>query len=357
MRGPGSLTALGAAAAVLLSTSPAAASGWTIVPSPPSDGGFFNAVSARTDTDAWAVGDLSATTPLTARWNGTSWSQVPGPTVTGATNTVLNAVSAASAADAWAVGRATQSLVTSSLAAHWNGTAWTVVPTPQIAGSVLTSVVDISPADAYAIGSPAEALHWNGTAWSVFAVPAPGGATPALLSAVAARSASDVWIAGQYFDTAKNASEPFIAHFNGTAWSPGHVPANGAEFFGLTAFSALIAAFTANIIKPIVARAQGSHSVGLGVQLGQKGNTATFLNFGGLISAIIYFIVFMLVVYFVIIVPYRHIQSRRGQTVFGDPAPVKTCPYCLSSDLPVKASKCKYCGSEQPEDTQEPAAA
>ena len=114
------------------------------------------------------------------------------------------------------------------------------------------------------------------------------------------------------------------------------------------AFSALIAAFTADIIKPIVARAQGSHSVGLGVQLGSDHNPATFLNFGALISALIYFFIFMLVVYFVIIVPYRHVQKRRGVTVFGDPAPAKTCPYCLSEDLPVAASKCKYCGSEQP---------
>ena len=114
------------------------------------------------------------------------------------------------------------------------------------------------------------------------------------------------------------------------------------------AFSALIAAFTADIIKPIVARAQGSHSVGLGVQLGSDHNPATFLNFGALISALIYFFIFMLVVYFVIIVPYRHTQKRRGVTVFGDPAPAKTCPYCLSEDLPVAASKCKYCGSEQP---------
>ena len=114
------------------------------------------------------------------------------------------------------------------------------------------------------------------------------------------------------------------------------------------AFSALIAAFTADIIKPIVARAQGSHSVGLGVQLGSDHNPATFLNFGALISALIYFFIFMLVVYFVIIVPYRHVQKRRGVTVFGDPAPAKTCPYCLSEDLPLAASKCKYCGSEQP---------
>ena len=114
------------------------------------------------------------------------------------------------------------------------------------------------------------------------------------------------------------------------------------------AFSALIASFTANIINPVVARAQGGHSVGLGVQLGSDNNHATFLNFGALISSIIYFIVFMLVVYYVIVVPYRRIQTKRGVTVFGPPPPVKTCPACLSSDLPEAALKCKYCGTDQP---------
>jgi len=113
------------------------------------------------------------------------------------------------------------------------------------------------------------------------------------------------------------------------------------------AFSALIASFTANIINPIVSRAQGSNSVGLGVQLG-SGGKATFLNFGGFISSIIYFVVFMLVIYYVIVVPYRRIQARRGVTAFGPPAPVKTCPACLSADLPAEASKCKYCGTDQP---------
>jgi large conductance mechanosensitive channel len=117
------------------------------------------------------------------------------------------------------------------------------------------------------------------------------------------------------------------------------------------AFSALIAAFTANIIGPIVARAQGGHSVGLGIQLGNDNNHATFLNIGALISAIIYFIVFMLVVYYVIVVPYRRIQARRGITVFGPAAPVKTCPACLSADLPEAALKCKYCGTDQPTPT------
>ena len=114
------------------------------------------------------------------------------------------------------------------------------------------------------------------------------------------------------------------------------------------AFSALIAAFTSNIINPIVSRFEGNNAVGLGVQLGNHSNKATFLDFGGLISAIIYFIIFMLVVYYVIVVPYRRIQAKRGVAVFGPPAAVKTCPACLSADLPAAASKCKYCGTEQP---------
>ena len=114
------------------------------------------------------------------------------------------------------------------------------------------------------------------------------------------------------------------------------------------AFSTLIQAFTTNVINPLISRAEGAHAIGLGVQLGQAGNKATFLNFGGFISAAVYFVIFMAVVYFVIVVPYKAFSARRGQAVFGDPAPTKTCPACLSADLPVAASKCRYCGTDQP---------
>jgi large conductance mechanosensitive channel len=117
------------------------------------------------------------------------------------------------------------------------------------------------------------------------------------------------------------------------------------------AFSGLITAFTTNIINPIVSRFQGGKSRGLGVQLGAPNNVKTFINFGSFISAVIYFVIFIAVVYFLIVVPYKHVQARRGQVVFGDPAPVKTCPFCLSSDLPAAASKCKYCGTDQPTTT------
>jgi large conductance mechanosensitive channel len=112
------------------------------------------------------------------------------------------------------------------------------------------------------------------------------------------------------------------------------------------ALSMLVSAFTTNIINPIVARFQGSNSSGLGVNLGKT--NATFVNFGALISAIIYFIIFMMVIYFIIVVPYRTLQKRRGVTVFGDPPPVKTCPACLSADLPVAATRCKYCSIDLP---------
>jgi large conductance mechanosensitive channel len=112
------------------------------------------------------------------------------------------------------------------------------------------------------------------------------------------------------------------------------------------AFSALITSFTANIINPIIQSFTGG-KVGLGFQI-RSGNPKTVVDFGAFISAIIYFVIFIAVVYFLIIVPYKAVQARRGQVVFGDPAPVKTCPACLSGDLPAAASKCKYCGTEQP---------
>ena len=112
------------------------------------------------------------------------------------------------------------------------------------------------------------------------------------------------------------------------------------------AFSGLILAFTTNIINPIIQSFTGSKN-GLSVQI-RSGNPKTVVDFGAFISAVIYFVIFVAVVYFLIVVPYKMVQARRGQVVFGDPPDVKTCPACLSGDLPAAASKCKYCGTEQP---------
>ncbi|RLU81186.1 mechanosensitive ion channel protein MscL [Streptomyces griseocarneus] len=114
------------------------------------------------------------------------------------------------------------------------------------------------------------------------------------------------------------------------------------------AFSTLIKAFTDFVVNPIIARAQGGRSLGLGWQLGRTGNKATYLDLGSFISALVYFIIFMAVVYFFIVVPYKHVQARRGITAFAEPGPLKTCPACLSEDIPEAARKCRYCGTDQP---------
>ncbi len=107
------------------------------------------------------------------------------------------------------------------------------------------------------------------------------------------------------------------------------------------AFSGLIKSFTDNIITPLVNAVGGGGTTGLGVHVNGQ-----LINFGAFISAIVYFVIFMAVIYFVIVVPYRTYMAHRGQTVFGDPAPTKTCPFCLSGDLPVAATKCLHCASE-----------
>lgn len=106
------------------------------------------------------------------------------------------------------------------------------------------------------------------------------------------------------------------------------------------AFSTLIKAFTDNIITPLVNAAGSGGTTGLGFHANGQ-----LVNIGAFISAVIYFAIFMAVIYFLIVVPYRAVQRRRGVTVFGDPAPAQTCPACLSEGLPVGATKCRYCGT------------
>jgi large conductance mechanosensitive channel len=109
------------------------------------------------------------------------------------------------------------------------------------------------------------------------------------------------------------------------------------------AFSTLIKSFTDNIITPLVNAAEGGNAVGQGLGWTINGQRITI---GSFISAIIYFVIFMAVIYFVLVVPYRAYMRRRGVSVFGEPDPTKTCFACLSDDIPVGATKCRHCSSE-----------
>lgn len=107
------------------------------------------------------------------------------------------------------------------------------------------------------------------------------------------------------------------------------------------AFSTLVKAFTDAVITPLVNAAGGGGTNGLGFHV-----RGQLVDFGAVVSAIVYFIVFVAVVYFAIVVPYRSYQRRRGVAVFTEPAPTKACPACLSDGLPLEATKCRYCATE-----------
>src|SRR5262249_7804480 len=73
------------------------------------------------------------------------------------------------------------------------------------------------------------------------------------------------------------------------------------------AFSTLVSAFTGAVITPLVNAAGGGGANGLGVRVNGE-----LLDFGSLISAIIYFIVFVAVGYFPILLPYPPYPPERG---------------------------------------------
>ena len=109
------------------------------------------------------------------------------------------------------------------------------------------------------------------------------------------------------------------------------------------AFNTLIQSFTSNIVSPLINALAGSNGSNFGVGWTVNGQ---WINVGNFISAIIYFVIFMGVIYFVLVVPYRSYMAKHGTTVFGVPVPTpptKTCPECLSSDLPLAATRCRHC--------------
>jgi hypothetical protein len=106
---------------------------WSRDTSPsPGSVSYLHAVTARTVTDAWAVGydrnRAGLLDTLILHWDGTRWSRVSSPNTASAFNYLFQ-VSADSARDAWAVGyycvrNCNKNEIDHSLILHWNGTAW-----------------------------------------------------------------------------------------------------------------------------------------------------------------------------------------------------------------------------------------
>lgn len=105
------------------------------------------------------------------------------------------------------------------------------------------------------------------------------------------------------------------------------------------AFGALVTAFVADIITPLIAAIFGQPDFSA---LKFTINGSQFL-YGAFINAVISFLLIALAIYYVVVVPMNHIKAARER---GQDPTVKECPECLS-EIPIKARKCAYCGSEQ----------
>jgi hypothetical protein len=219
-------------------------------------------VAALSPANAWAVGVNCASGggcglpqsggPLIVHWTGTGWTNAAVSGLGSSVQANFEAVSADSPNDVWAVGflATTTSPYETSLIAHWNGSAWSVSRSG-FAGGWLYGVSAISADDVWAVGYENNMtgsfrtliVHWNGAAWSRVAAPSPGGTSGlgAQLTAVTSVSADDVWAVGRYKTDANPYGVRLILHWNGTAWSRVASPnphSTGSELNGVSALSA-----------------------------------------------------------------------------------------------------------------------
>ena len=213
---------------------------WAIRPTPnPSDArgdSDLAGTSCTSATACTAVGSYSAGRDVTLaqRWNGTGWTVQSTPNPTGADSSHLNDVSCTSVTACTAVGSYTSYVGTTgkqaTLAERWDGTAWTIQPTPELAGpngSSLEGVSCTSATACTAVGSYRNsagklvtlAERWDGTAWTVQSTPNPtgaGGSSPSLQD-VSCTSATACTAVGDFYNSSGTAVT-LAERWNGTSW-------------------------------------------------------------------------------------------------------------------------------------------
>ncbi|HVF98410.1 MAG TPA: hypothetical protein VND68_01120, partial [Chloroflexia bacterium] len=119
-------------------------------------------VTALAPNDAWAVGTQTQngrTLTLIERWNGSAWTVVPSPNTTRTENT-LHRVAATAPDDVWAVGRASTGSDAQPLVLHFDGAAWTNVTLPRVNArfSELVSIATVpGSTEIWAVGAYADA--------------------------------------------------------------------------------------------------------------------------------------------------------------------------------------------------------
>jgi hypothetical protein len=143
-------------------------------------GGFLASVSCASRTSCaavWAVqvgaGANVHFVAVAERWNGASWTIQRTPNRAGANFNELSSVSCATSNRCTAVGDVVGGAVgEAALAEGWNGTRWSIEPTP--AAGAVSDLTGVSCPDSTAcvavglgIGDAALTERWNGTRWRI----------------------------------------------------------------------------------------------------------------------------------------------------------------------------------------------
>ena len=106
------------------------------------------------------------------------------------------------------------------------------------------------------------------------------------------------------------------------------------------AFNAVIHSFVADIITPLIAAAGGTASfANLHATIG-----STAITYGAFLNSVISFIVIAAVVYYLLVAPMARIIAHRDR---NRAATERDCPECLSQ-IPVAATRCKFCTATVP---------
>jgi hypothetical protein len=206
---------------------------WTdVVTSLPADANLYDVAAVASD-DVWAIGSRHPDnfSPFAAHWDGASWSSVPVPNP-GQPGAELLGVTALASDDVWAVGwrEGTVPFENKTLIEHWDGSAWTVVPSPSAdLGQQLNEVSGSSATDVWAVGwhqswtgqhgeitNAPLIQHWNGSRWSV--VRGAGVVREIQLTGVAAVSTTEAWAVG--FNDPRGGTRAFVERWDGSVWSP-----------------------------------------------------------------------------------------------------------------------------------------
>jgi hypothetical protein len=231
---------LGALGSIVVQPGVAAAAvpTWSIVPTPNpvSKASQLSGVSCFAATQCTAVGHFYNGTDdqtLVESWAGTSWSIAPSPNPGGSTGAYLDSVSCVSSTYCTAVGDYDVTGTTDTVQAlieSWNGTGWSIVPSPSTGGSgssKLLGVFCVSATNCTAVGSDQiigisngiQTLveSWNGTSWSIVPSPNPSDSSNGSLQGVSCLSTTNCTAVGGYYNG--GADLTLVESWDGTAWS------------------------------------------------------------------------------------------------------------------------------------------